>query len=250
MRIAGIAALCAALLASSQLFAAEMEFLPGFAEGLQGPQKAKGVIIWSHGRSINAEDSKSPTPEYLLVLQSDGWDVMRFNRKTLGDTLIDSSAQLVKKSIELKRQGYKQVVLAGQSFGAWISLMAADHSTNVDAVIATSPAAYGSFDDFYDSWRLNAIKLYPLLSAVQSARVMLFYFHGDDFDPGGRGERSRAILAHSHLGYTVVDQPALLTGHWAAGSGLFVRRFGPCIQDFADSANLRGELVCNPASGN
>ena len=68
--------------------------------------------------------------------------------------------------------------------------MAADASAEVDAVVATAPAAYGSFDEFYDSWRLNATKLYPLLEQVQRARVMVFYFHGDDFDPGGRGDRS------------------------------------------------------------
>ena len=207
------------------------------------------MVVWSHGRSITTEDSKSPTPAYLQALREDGWDVMRFDRLSRGDTLTDSTRRLVDYTASLKKKGYKQVVLAGQSFGAFLSLMAADASPQVDAVVATAPAAYGSFDEFYDSWRLNATKLYPLLEQVQRARVMVFYFHGDNFDPGGRGDRSREILAERGLGFAVVDQPAYLTTHWAASSGLFLRRFGDCIRDFANNDDLKGEMVCAPRWG-
>jgi hypothetical protein len=78
---------------------------------------------------------------------------------------------------------------------------------------------------------------------------MVFYFHGDDFDPGGRGERSREILAKRGLGYAVVDQPAFLTGHWASSTGLFLRRFGDCIKDFANNDKLTSELNCTPHWG-
>ena len=235
------------LMAAAPAFALGLD--PAFSEPALGPAKAKGVVVWSHGRSINAEDSQSPTPAYLEVLREDGWDVMRFDRLSRGDTLTDSTKRLVEYSAKLKHNGYKQVVLAGQSFGGFLALMAADASTDVDGVIATAPAAYGSFDDFYDSWRLNATKLYPLLEGVKRARVMVFYFHGDDFDPGGRGERSRAILSAKGLGYSVVDQPAFLTGHWASSSGLFLRRYGSCIRDFADNPKLSGELACAPRWG-
>src|SRR5436309_13632361 len=195
---------------------------PAFPEPAIGPAKAKGVVVWSHGRSINAEDSRSPTPASLSALREDGSAVMRFDRLSRGDTLTDSTKRLTEYTAQLKHNGYKQVLLAGQSFGAFLSLMAADASTEVDAVIATAPAAYGSFDDFYDSWKLNATKLYPLLDQVKRARVMMFYFHGDDFDPGGRGERSKEILSKRGLGYAVVDQPAFMTGHGASSSRLFL----------------------------
>src|SRR6476661_10797563 len=222
---------------------------PAFPEPALGPGGAKGVAVWSHGRSLNAEDSQSPTPTYLRALRDNGWDVMRFDRLSRGDTLSDSTRRLVDYAGDLKRQGYKQVLLAGQSFGAFLSLMAADSSSDVDAVVATAPAAYGSFDDFYDSWRLNATRLYPLLERVKRARVMVFYFHGDDFDPGGRGERSRAILSQRGVGYAVVDQPAYLSGHWASSTGLFLRRYGNCIRDFASNDKLTGELACEPRWG-
>lgn len=246
MRLAGLV-VAAGLLASAPAFALGLD--PAFPDPAIGPAKAKGIVIWSHGRSINAEDSQSPSPPYLHVLRESGWDVMRFDRLSRNDTLNESTSRLVEYAASLKQKGYKQVILAGQSFGAFLSLMTADASADVDAVIATAPAAYGSFDDFYDSWRLNATKLYPLLQQVKRARVMVFYFHGDDFDPGGRGERSRQILSEKGVGYAVVDQPAFLTSHWASSTGLFQRRFGNCIEQFAANDKLSGEMVCAPRWG-
>ena len=208
-----------------------------------------GVVVWNHGRSIKIEDSASPTPPYLRVLPDAGWDILRLNRPRDGDTLTASTRRLVDQVGQLRQKGYRRIALAGQSFGAFLALMAADSSDDVDAVVATSPAAFGSFEEFYDSWSQNATRLYPLLERIKRARVMLFYFHGDDFDPGGRGERSRAILSARPIGFTVVDQPAFLSGHWASSTGLFLRRFGACIRDFIDADKLEGERGCEPSWG-
>ena len=236
-----------AVLANSPAKAAGLD--PAFSQTLLGPERASGVVVWNHGRSINVEDSDSPTPPYLRVLRDASWDVLRFDRPRDGDTLSASTRRLVDQVGQLKRKGYQRIVLTGQSFGAFLALMAADASDEVDAVVATAPAAFGSFDEFYDSWRFNATRLYPLLERVKRARVMLFYFHGDDFDPGGRGERSRAILSTRQVGYSVIDQPAFLVGHWASSTGLFLRRFGNCIRNFIDAAKIEGEVLCEPDWG-
>jgi dienelactone hydrolase len=220
-----------------------------YNQELLGPERAKGVVVWNHGRSINVEDADSPTPPYLRVFRDSEWDVFRFNRLRDGDTLGASARRLVEHVAELRHKGYRRIVLAGQSFGAFLALMAADASEDVDAVVATSPAAFGNFDEFYDTWRLNAARLYPLLERIKRTRVMLFFFHGDDFDPGGRGERARAILSERQIGFSVVDQPAFLTGHWASSTGLFLRRFGTCIRDFIDDDKLEGERICEPDWG-
>jgi pimeloyl-ACP methyl ester carboxylesterase len=208
-----------------------------------------GVVVWNHGRSIDTEDDQSPTPPYLRVLRDSGWDVFRFDRPRDGDTLSRSTRRLVDIVARLKQQGYRRIVLAGQSFGAFLALMAADDSDAVDAVVATAPAAFGDFQEYYDTWRLNATRLYPLLEHVRRARVMLFFFHGDDFDPGGRGIEARSILSQHGTGFAVVDQPAYLIGHWISSSGAFLRRFGSCIRDFAGDDGLRGELSCRPVWG-
>ncbi|HEY3911380.1 MAG TPA: alpha/beta hydrolase [Stellaceae bacterium] len=223
---------------------------PAFHRALIGPQQAKGVVVWSHGRSLDAEDYKSSTPPYLRVLRDSGWDVMRFDRLRDDDSLGRSTRSLVAITAQLKQRGYRHIVLAGQSFGAFLALMAADDSDDVDAVVATAPAAFGDFDEFYDTWRLNATRLYPVLEQIRRARVMLFFFHGDDFDPGGRGGKSRAILSKLGTGFAVIDQPAYLVGHWISSSGLFLRRFGDCVRDFVDDTGLKGEFLCQPSWGN
>jgi pimeloyl-ACP methyl ester carboxylesterase len=247
--VVGACGVVLALLGSASTQAIGAGIDPAFYQELLGAERAAGAVVWNHGRSINAEDSESPTPPYLRVLRDSGWDVLRFNRPRDGDTLTASARRLVEQVGLLKREGYRRIVLAGQSFGAFLALMAADAAEDVDAVVATAPAAFGNFDEFYESWRLNATRLYPLLERVRRARIMLFYFHGDDFDPGGRGERSRAILSGRQIGFSVIDQPAFLTGHWAASTGLFLRRFGSCIRDFVAADQLQGEQDCEPAWG-
>jgi dienelactone hydrolase len=214
------------------------------AQTVLGPTRARGAVIWSHGRSVNSEDSTAPTPPYMAQLHDGGWDTFRFNRMRTSDTLAASAAELAQVVRRLKAQGYQQVALAGQSFGAFLALMAADASEQVDAVVATAPAAYGSFGEFYDSWRNNATRLYPLLDQVKRARVMVFYFHGDDFDPGGRGERSRDILSRRGIENVVVDQPPQLTTHWAASTSLFVKKYGGCILGFLDAARIAEGAHC------
>ena len=133
--------------------------------------------------------------------------------------------------------------------GGRLSLMAAGQSDRVDAVVGTAPAAFGNFADSYDSFRDNAAQLWPILRGIHNARVMLFFFHGDDFDPGGRGESARGILSSRGLEHIVVDQPALLTGHGAATTGMFVRRFGSCILRFAEAPPRRGDPSCDESWG-
>jgi pimeloyl-ACP methyl ester carboxylesterase len=212
---------------------------------LRGPTRAEGVVIWSHGRSVEVEDSLAPTPEYIAEMRKAGWDTFRLNRLRAGDTLPASGAALGYYAERFKASGYRRVVLAGQSFGAFISLIAADRSDAVDAVIGTAPAAYGNFEDSYETFRLNATRLYELLGGVRHARVALVFFHGDEFDPGGRGERAVEILAQRGLPYLVIDQPAQLVSHWAASSHAFTTRFADCLTSFAALDAAHGMLACD-----
>ena len=246
---AGVCALALDLLTLASTPLAAMGLDPAFYRNLLGPERATGAVVWNHGRSLDAEDYKAPTPPYLRALRDAGWDVFRFDRLRDGDTLSAGARGLVGIVSDLKKRGYRHILLAGQSFGAFLALMAADNSDAVDAVVVTAPAAFGDFEEYYDTWRLNATRLYPLLENLRRARVMLFFFHGDDFDPGGRGVEARAILARRGVGFAVIDQPAYLTGHWISSSGAFLRRFGECIRKFADNDALHGEFECLPVWG-
>jgi hypothetical protein len=241
--------LAAEVLAADAPAVAGMRLVSAFPDATARPQAAKGAIVWSHGRSLDVEDSEAPTPPWLVRLAGEGWDVFRFNRLSLSDSLPGSSRVLSGWVDELRRRGYRNVVLAGQSFGAFLSLLAASSNDGVDAVVATAPAAFGSFSDSYETWRLNATRLYGALGSVRKARVMLFFFHGDEFDPGGRAERAGEILAARGLPHIIVDQPADLPGHGAANTGLFVRRFADCISAFVDPVRLASMASCEQPWG-
>ncbi|WP_247887002.1 alpha/beta hydrolase [Azospirillum sp. SYSU D00513] len=230
--------------------AAQIRLVPAYGEqSIQGPGKAMGAVVWSHGRSVESEDSEAPTPLYMTAFQKAGWDVYRLDRMRVSDTLPNSSRALARHADGLKDRGYARVVLTGQSFGAFISLMAAGQTSRVDAVVGTAPAAFGNFFDAHDSYRDNARRLWPILQEVRSARVMLFFFHGDDFDPGGRAEPARGILTGRGLPHLVIDQPANLPGHAASTTGLFVRRFGDCIVRFALSGPGPNDPPCDESWG-
>ncbi|MBK3773788.1 alpha/beta hydrolase [Azospirillum sp. YIM DDC1] len=246
----GLVAAVLAMLGTAPMAAAQIHLNPAYGDGaLLGPTMARGAVVWSHGRSVDVEDSNAPTPLYMKTMRDAGWDVFRLDRMRVSDTLPNSSRALAGYADQLKDRGYRKVVLTGQSFGAFLSLMAAGQSDRVDAVVGTAPAAFGNFSDSYDSFRDNAAQLWPILRGIHNARVMLFFFHGDDFDPGGRGESARGILSSRGLEHIVVDQPALLTGHGAATTGMFVRRFGSCILRFAEAPPRRGDPSCDESWG-
>lgn len=201
-----------------------------------GATAANGAIIWSHGRSLTEEDSKSPTPSYIETFRTLGWDAFRFNRQRDHDSLRAGSRSLAWFAAVLKARGYRTVALAGQSYGAFMSLMAADVSADIDAVVAVAPAAFGPVQDNPTRGALNASRLYPILDRIHRARVMLFFFKDDIYDPGGRGTRSEQILSARPRMHLVVDRPIGLETHWAGGTGRFAARFGPCIVAFASSA--------------
>jgi pimeloyl-ACP methyl ester carboxylesterase len=224
---------------------AQMELLPAQdVATLAGPERGKGAVVWSHGRSMDAEDSLAPTPDYIAAFRAAGWDTFRFNRSRAADDLTGSGSALAHEAEALKQRGYRRVVLAGQSFGAFISLVAAGQSGAVDAVIATAPAAFGTRTSNPDGYGLNATALYDMLRGVRRARVALFFFADDIFDPGGRAPVADAILAARGLPHLVVDRPLPLSSHWASAAPAFTERFGPCLTAFGGADSARGALDC------
>jgi len=205
-------------------------------QALKGPEHARGVVVYSHGRSLVGEDSESPPPAYLKNMAKAGWDVMRFNRPSAEDTLPASAHDLTRRAETLKAKGYRRVILTGQSFGAFLSIMAAERTDEVDGIIATAPAAYGSFSDSFDTWRMNASELYRHLTNLRRTPILLAFFHGDEYDPGGRGARSVDLLSNSGGLAVVIDQPRNFVGHLAAASPQFAKRYERCLEGFAEAS--------------
>ena len=74
-------------------------------------------------------------------------DVWCFNRDR-GDDPLDRGAELLARGIQALRDlGYRRVIVAGHSRGAWIALTVLAHPGLADAVVAFSPAAHGTREE-------------------------------------------------------------------------------------------------------
>jgi dienelactone hydrolase len=208
---------------------AQFELRPAYpAVPLKGPQAAKGAVIWNHGVNFlyGSEAAEAPLPMLTALFRDQGWDVFRLLRPRMSEEPRRSAEEVVARARQLKAEGYRRVVLAGQSGGAWLSLMAASRSDDIHAVIANAPAWYGTDRPTYLK---NGFVLFDHIADIRRGRIMITYFADDPYDPGGRGAKSEELLAAQNVPHLVIDRPEGFSGHGSGNSGLFLRRFGGCL---------------------
>ncbi|MBR0657437.1 alpha/beta hydrolase family protein [Plastoroseomonas arctica] len=200
-----------------------------------GPERAAGVLLWSHGYGGRDVDSRnSPAPGFVSLLNDAGWDVYRFDRSPLEDDLASSLPRLLREAPLLRGAGYRRVVLAGQSRGAWQSLLLAGAMPeSVDAVVATAPAAHGAqgtgqgaaVDDFR-----RALAGFP----DARPRLAVALFDDDPFDPDVAARTALVeALAARRTGPTLLIRPgAAIRGHGGASEVGFTQAYGACLLTF------------------
>ncbi|HXP75144.1 MAG TPA: hypothetical protein VN823_13450 [Stellaceae bacterium] len=243
MRFPGISLFLAVSLGASVAHA-EMWLEPAFPkDAVKGPVSSQGAFVWSHGAGgIFLTDNSTFGPPFMAYLMRDkDWDVFAFKRTQAAQAPLQEARELVHQVTVLKEKGYRRIVLAGQSAGAWISLIAAGESPDVSAVIALAPAHYGTDRPYVG---MNASALYDYLDNIKTARVMLAFFKDDPYDPGGRGPRSEQILTAHGVPHLVIDQPAGFSGHGSGESGRFYRRFSDCWLAVASGAPMPRQQDC------
>ena len=206
--------------------------IPGPYYPILGPARAAGVLIWSHGVLPGDDNTRFAPQGYINRFRDAGWDVYKFDRrwpnyrKDLG-TLLDA--------IPLARAaGYKRLILAGQSVGAWTSLEAAAKGAPVDGVIAASPARFGKTLGSTNREK-NREELMPVLETLmgRDLPVALMFFAGDEYEPGGRGPQARGIFANATRARPLlIDGVEGVNGHGGAGTTKFVTEYGACLADF------------------
>ena len=212
-----------------------------------GAAKAKGAIVWSHGvASGQAASWATSVPRYVRRFNAAGWDVWRFDRNPRYDTIDWATGKLLDGVAGLRQAGYQRIVAAGQSRGAWHSINALRTPGAIDAVIATAPAAHGTSDGAakvlrgFDDFRL-------MLGRVENrtARVALFTFDKDDYDPDpvARGDLASAEFGKYGNATLIAVRPAGLDGHGIGSSAEFDTRFGDCLLRFVDS-RAPGPFTC------
>ncbi len=227
---------------------------------VKGPSLAKGLILWSHGVDGDKDQYLGSPPPVVRALQMYGWDVIRINRNPLYERgWTTSGARHRDDAIERLRaakvQGYRLVVLAGQSYGAMISLEANAKSTDVDGVLAFSPghgsdATQGAMGG-RDSYRNLNRYLLNTVSAQRGGRVVVLFADGDLLHPdrgagSGFGAQLRAALASTGRPYVVFDETSPIRGHGAGTTNQFATWFGGCVLRFLDPGQRvsAGETVC------
>jgi hypothetical protein len=199
----------------------------------RGPQAARGLYVWSHGKSPAGQDLSGDQPQsYVRAFNNAGFDVVRFARAPAGDYADNAEGWLRRALPKLRALGWRRLVVGGQSRGGWNSLQMLDTPGLADDVIAVSPASLNS-----SMPTAQAAEVYRITHAANAptTRVAIAQFKGDAFVPTGMDERVSSLrigLTGRVAALLIIDQPAGLTGHGAGNSIDFATRFGACLLHF------------------
>jgi len=204
----------------------------------KGPQGAAGLIVWSHGYMEGRDATASAPQGQVANFTRDGYDLYRFDRQYIRDWPGDATT-LVEAVRQARSMGYRRVILAGQSAGAWVSMAAAMRGAPVDGVISVSAAHHGEVKDMRDVSRARSDWQQVVRGIKPGPRLVVVNFANDSYDVGGRMDDAKAAFATSGVEAIVVSSPEGFTGHGAAGNNAFPRKFGACIHDFIEKGTRR-----------
>ena len=201
---------------------------------MRGPQLATGLIVWSHGYMAGKNSTESAPQSWIGRFTRLGYDLYRFDREWIADWASDATslADAVRKA---RAMGYRRIVLAGQSAGAWVSLAALQRGAPVDGVISIAAAHHGEVIKMRDHTRARSDWQHVIEGLKPGAKVVLVNFADDSYDVGGRIGDARSIFAKSGIDAVIIDSPAGFTGHGAGSTTAFARKFGPCVQSFIEN---------------
>jgi pimeloyl-ACP methyl ester carboxylesterase len=218
---------------------------------MAGPDRANGIIIWNHGISGTNPSWRAPAPPAFRLLQARGWDVIMLKRHHLAETMpggpLNRSVERTLQEAAAQRQfGYRKVVLAGQSFGGYVTLEAIDTSQDVFAAIALAPGVRPSVA----AGRFDATTVEQILQHASVGRLALVFPKNDAlFGDNARGERAQPILARRELPYLMIDETSEITGHGGGASGRFALRYGLCLAEFLAAPTLPAGRFSCPTPG-
>eukprot|EP01037_Dinobryon_pediforme_P014988 gene14982-15126_t len=202
-----------------------------------GPQAARGIYVWSHGKGDKDARGLQPQP-HVRWFNNAGFDVVRFDRALEWDGT-DRAAQWLREGLaELRKRGWRTVIAGGQSRGAWNSLQILDTPGLADVVIAISPAAHGT--DTGSVALRQGPQLYNITHDARSpkTRVAFVQFSNDPYsdDPADRVAKMQTALFPRVGAGLLIDRPDGITGHGGGAASAFNERFGQCLLRFATDA--------------
>ena len=201
----------------------------------RGPAAARGVVVWGHGYGGRASDNRGSQPQsHVRPLNNAGYDVVRFDREPNADARDRAAGWLRDGLGEMRRLGYRSVIVGGQSRGAWNSLQVLDTPGLADVVIAVSPAAHGSGGSANLGAQSDDFRAMLAGLPASRTRVAFVQFNGDPFIGDADRRADLVRQAGPRLGaMLLIDRPGGLNGHGAGGTFEFGQRFGACLMHFA-----------------
>ncbi len=202
-----------------------------------GPERAAGILVWLHGGyDSDVEPDGPPEPGWVARMAERHYDIWRFDRPPGQDRLDASGAALVASLQRLRADGYRRVVVAGQSRGAFVALGALAHPELVDAIAAISPAAHGT----NPARRPQAMAdfMARLNDAAGPMRFAMVQLADDPFDPDpdARTAAVRAAAARAGISLLLIDRPSAPVGHMGSYEPAFDTLFGACLAEFLTGA--------------
>ncbi len=208
----------------------------------KGPQAASGLIVWSHGYFLGIDATATAPQGQVASFTMAGYDLYRFDRQYIRDWPGDAT-QLADMVKQAKAMGYKRVVLAGQSAGAWVSLAATMRGAPVDGVISVSAAHHGEVKDMRDVSLARSDWQQIVRGIKPGPRIMVFIFKNDSYDVGGRDADASAAFAASGVDSIVVAYPPDFSGHGAGNGNTFPRKYGACIHAFIEQGQRTAPCI-------
>ncbi len=211
-------------------------FIPDGRYFWRGPAAARGALVWAHGTNGNDQESRGGQPHpFVRAFNNAGFDVVRFDRDPIADRTEAAAEWLHEGLAELRDKGWKSVIVAGQSRGAWNGLQVLDTPGLADAVIAISPAAHGDESSTgltligeTDLWRVTEAAHAP------HTRVVIAQFRDDPFYASGDNRVALFERLRPRVGaLLVIDRPDGFEGHDGANSAAFAEKYAACLFRFA-----------------
>jgi pimeloyl-ACP methyl ester carboxylesterase len=140
--------------------------------------------------------------------------------------LAEGEAGTIRGLEGLHAAGYRRVIVAGFSRGAFIGMAALARPDLVEAVVLLSPAAHGTRAER----KAQALADFGarLAAARGPMRLALAQFEDDPFDPDpvARGRMAREGAERAGIALMLIDRPALPTGHMGSFEPEFDAVFG------------------------
>jgi dienelactone hydrolase len=219
------------LMLTARAFGAGSPFTPCPLYAAVGPQAARGALVWLPGTYGKDQPGPPPPPDVVGQLAAPGLDVFQFLRSRGNDPLAGGGETLARGLTELRARGYRRIVIAGHSRGAWIALMAMGHPLLADAIVAVSPAAHGTNSARQGQARADWEALWASANAPGTS-VVLVQLRDDQYDPDPNWRLDIARKAQVTLKSMFL--PPEPTGHVGAYLPAFAEHLGAAIAGFAD----------------